>query len=69
VLEIGFGWGALAIQLVRRIGCHYTGVTLSQEQLKFAQDRVKEAHMEVLTPLFFKPFFLPFFHKKLKQAT
>ncbi|CAM6047725.1 unnamed protein product [Sphagnum compactum] len=46
VLEIGFGWGALAIQLVRRIGCHYTGVTLSEEQLKFAQDRVKEAHME-----------------------
>jgi len=50
VLEIGFGWGALAIQLVRRIGCHYTGITLSEEQLKFAQDRVKEAHLEVLTP-------------------
>ncbi|KAH8959005.1 hypothetical protein BDL97_06G058100 [Sphagnum fallax] len=46
VLETGFGWGGLAIQLVRRTGCHYTGITLSQEQLKFAQHRVEEAHLE-----------------------
>ncbi|XP_024381729.1 uncharacterized protein [Physcomitrium patens] len=46
VLEIGCGWGALAIQLVRRSGCRYTGITLSQEQLDYAQALVKEARLE-----------------------
>ncbi|CAM6105924.1 unnamed protein product [Calypogeia fissa] len=46
VLEIGFGWGSMAIELVRRTGCRYTGITLSEEQLKFAQQRVKEAGLE-----------------------
>jgi cyclopropane-fatty-acyl-phospholipid synthase len=46
VLEIGFGWGALAIQLVRRTGCRYIGITLSKEQLTFAQAMVKEACLQ-----------------------
>lgn len=46
VLEIGCGWGALAIQLVRRTGCRYTGITLSQEQLEYAQNIVKEAGLQ-----------------------
>lgn len=37
VLDIGCGWGAFAIQLVRRTGCNYTGITLSQAQLEYAQ--------------------------------
>lgn len=40
VLEIGCGWGALAIRLARS-GAHVTGVTLSSEQLTFALQRVK----------------------------
>ena len=47
VLEIGCGWGSLAIEVVRRTGCRYTGITLSEEQLKFAQQRVKEAGLQV----------------------
>ncbi|XP_021849209.1 uncharacterized protein [Spinacia oleracea] len=46
VLEIGCGWGTLAIEVVRRTGCRYTGITLSEEQLKFCQQRVKEAGLE-----------------------
>ncbi|KAI5084243.1 hypothetical protein GOP47_0000412 [Adiantum capillus-veneris] len=46
VLEIGFGWGSMALEIVRRTGCKYTGITLSEEQLKFAQERVKEAGLE-----------------------
>ncbi|CAM6100434.1 unnamed protein product [Calypogeia fissa] len=46
VLEIGFGWGSLAIELVRLTGCRYTGLSLSIEQLKFTQRRVKEAALE-----------------------
>ncbi len=43
VLEIGCGWGALAIEAVRRTGCRVTGLTLSEEQLKLATERVREA--------------------------
>nr|CAB3457529.1 unnamed protein product [Digitaria exilis] len=46
VLEIGCGWGSLAVQLVKQTGCKYTGVTLSVEQLKYAQRKVKEAGLE-----------------------
>ncbi|XVF28547.1 hypothetical protein REPUB_Repub15cG0039100 [Reevesia pubescens] len=43
VLEIGSGWGFFAIEVVKRTGCKYTGLTLSQEQLKYAEAKVKEA--------------------------
>ncbi|XBI98182.1 hypothetical protein VPH35_018437 [Triticum aestivum] len=46
VLEIGSGWGGLAIQVVKQTGCKYTGITLSEEQLKFAHGKVKEAGLE-----------------------
>lgn len=45
VLEIGCGWGALAIRLARS-GARVTGVTLSSEQLTFSKDRM---HAENLT--------------------
>jgi cyclopropane-fatty-acyl-phospholipid synthase len=40
VLEIGCGWGALAEMGAREFGAHVTGVTLSHEQLAFANRRV-----------------------------
>ncbi|KAL9292470.1 putative cyclopropane-fatty-acyl-phospholipid synthase [Arabidopsis thaliana] len=46
VLEIGCGWGTLAIEVVRRTGCKYTGITLSIEQLKYAEEKVKEARLQ-----------------------
>ncbi|XP_039155897.1 uncharacterized protein LOC104417196 [Eucalyptus grandis] len=46
VLEIGCGWGNLAIEVVRQTGCKYTGITLSKEQLKYAKSRVKEAGLQ-----------------------
>lgn len=49
VLEIGCGWGTLAIELVKRTGCKYTGVTLSEEQLRYAETKVKEAGLQVST--------------------
>jgi len=41
VLEIGCGWGALAEMATTGFGAHVTGVTLSTEQLAFAQDRMQ----------------------------
>lgn len=45
VLEIGCGWGALAVDLARR-GAEVIGITLSAEQLRFARDRVSRAGLE-----------------------
>ena len=43
VLEIGTGWGSFAIEAVKRTGCRITSVTLSQEQKKLAEHRIKLA--------------------------
>jgi cyclopropane-fatty-acyl-phospholipid synthase len=42
VLDIGCGWGGLAMYLATHHGVHVTGITLSKEQLAVAQQRVKE---------------------------
>lgn len=46
VLEIGCGWGSFAIEAVRQSGCRVTGITLSQEQLTLARERVRQAGLE-----------------------
>ncbi|PON33810.1 S-adenosyl-L-methionine-dependent methyltransferase [Parasponia andersonii] len=46
VLEIGCGWGSLAIEVVKRTGCKYTGITLSEEQLKLAQKKARDAGLQ-----------------------
>jgi len=43
VLDIGCGWGGLALYLARICGARVTGITLSREQLAFARDRALEA--------------------------
>lgn len=46
VLDIGSGWGGLALELARRYGVEVDGVTLSQEQLAVARARAAEAGLE-----------------------
>jgi cyclopropane-fatty-acyl-phospholipid synthase len=46
LLEIGCGWGSLMIEAVKQYGCKVTGITLSKEQLEFAQARVKAENLE-----------------------
>jgi cyclopropane-fatty-acyl-phospholipid synthase len=43
VLDIGCGWGGLALYLARECGVSVTGLTLSSEQLKVAQRRAAVA--------------------------
>lgn len=43
VLDIGCGWGGMALTLARDYGAEVTGITLSQEQLATARARAAEA--------------------------
>lgn len=43
LLEIGTGWGALAIRAVSRFGCQVTSLTLSKEQKALAEERIAKA--------------------------
>ena len=40
ILEIGSGWGALAIHAATTIGCHVTTVTISEEQYNFVKKKI-----------------------------
>ncbi|XP_040987774.1 tuberculostearic acid methyltransferase UfaA1 [Juglans microcarpa x Juglans regia] len=46
ILEIGCGWGSFAIEVVKRTGCKYTGITLSEAQLEFAEKKVRDAGLQ-----------------------
>jgi cyclopropane-fatty-acyl-phospholipid synthase len=46
VLDIGSGWGALAQHLVHDWGAEVQGITLSREQLAYAQDRARRQGLE-----------------------
>jgi cyclopropane-fatty-acyl-phospholipid synthase len=48
LLEIGTGWGGLAIHAARHYGCRVTTTTISHEQYRHAQERVREEGLEHL---------------------
>ena len=43
VLEVGCGWGCFAEYAARERGLRVTGLTISEEQLKFARERIEKA--------------------------
>ncbi|MDP1709124.1 MAG: cyclopropane-fatty-acyl-phospholipid synthase family protein [Gammaproteobacteria bacterium] len=46
VLDIGCGWGGLALYLAEHAGVEVTGLTLAREQLRVAEARARERGME-----------------------
>ena len=46
LLEIGTGWGGMAIHAAKNFGCRVTTTTISQEQYDFASARVSEEGLE-----------------------
>ncbi len=46
VLDIGCGWGSLAIDIAKTAQCEVTGITLSENQFRYANQKVKELNLE-----------------------
>jgi cyclopropane-fatty-acyl-phospholipid synthase len=46
LLEIGTGWGGMAIHAARTTGCRVTTTTISRAQYELATERVREAGLE-----------------------
>lgn len=46
LLEIGTGWGGLALHAAKHFGCKVTSTTISDAQFQEARERVKEAGLE-----------------------
>ncbi|MEZ5491934.1 MAG: cyclopropane-fatty-acyl-phospholipid synthase family protein [Gammaproteobacteria bacterium] len=46
LVEIGSGWGGLALFAASRYGCRVTTTTISDEQYEYASDRIREAGLE-----------------------
>ena len=46
VLDIGSGWGTLAIEIAKKTQCEVLGITLSENQLKYSVNKVKELNLE-----------------------
>lgn len=46
LLEIGTGWGGMAVHAAKHYGCHVTTTTISQEQYDYACARVKREGLE-----------------------
>ena len=45
VLDIGCGWGSLAMDIAKNTGCEVTGITLSEKQFDYCVKRVKELNL------------------------
>ncbi len=46
VLDIGSGWGSLAIEIAKKSKCEVTGITLSENQYNYSLKKVKENNLE-----------------------
>lgn len=56
LLEIGTGWGGLALYAAQHYGCQVTTTTISREQYEHARTRVAEAGLEDRITLLFKDY-------------
>ncbi len=46
VLDIGSGWGTLAIKIAQETECEVVGITLSENQLNYSNQKAKELNLE-----------------------
>ena len=46
VLDIGCGWGSLAIDIAKSSNCEVTGITLSENQFNYCKKKTKDLNLE-----------------------
>ena len=46
ILDIGCGWGSLAIDIAKTAKCEVTGITLSKNQLRYCLKKTKDLNLE-----------------------
>ncbi|MEM8843857.1 MAG: cyclopropane-fatty-acyl-phospholipid synthase family protein [Pseudomonadota bacterium] len=46
IIEIGSGWGGFAIYAAQNYGCHITTTTISEEQYRLADNRIRKLNLE-----------------------
>jgi cyclopropane-fatty-acyl-phospholipid synthase len=46
ILDIGCGWGSLAIDIAKSANCEVTGITLSENQFNFCTKKAKELNLD-----------------------
>jgi cyclopropane-fatty-acyl-phospholipid synthase len=56
LLEIGTGWGGMAIYAAKNYGCRVTTTTISKQQYEAARQRVREAGLDDLVSVVFQDY-------------
>ena len=56
VIEIGTGWGGMAIHAAKNYGCHVTTTTISREQYEYANEAIRREGLEDRITLLFKDY-------------
>lgn len=56
LLEIGTGWGAMAIHAAKHYGCKVTTTTISRQQYEYAAERIQEEGLEDRIELLFEDY-------------
>jgi len=46
VLDIGCGWGGMAFEIAQQSQCEVTGISLSENQIKYCEEKAKELNLD-----------------------
>ena len=46
VLEVGCGWGGMAIEIAKQKNCEVTGISLSKNQIQYCKEKAKELGLD-----------------------
>ena len=46
VLDIGCGWGGMSFEIARQSQCEVTGISLSENQIKYCKEKAKELNLD-----------------------
>ena len=46
ILEVGCGWGGMALEIAKQKGCEVTGISLSKNQINYCKKKAKEMKLD-----------------------